>query len=433
VPIDYHAIADVGPHVDEQAMAVEAFRREQEAGELKMTRVALLVCVAGLVFALLAASGTNARLGLWLCVLPVTATVYYSALILVLRAGRYRAWMSYLSSTLEVSVATVVGILDARFVSADYALTSAPQVLYFLAVSATALRFRWRLSIYAGVLAAAQVAVFYLIVVGRISAVTATLPSMKAAIYLQRCGYLVIAGLAAAAMSTTARRLASSVSTELRRRWRMRRLFGRYVPDDVAASIIERGMVTTEGELREVTVLCSDVRGFTAMCQELPPEEVVRFLNALFEEQSAIVGRHGGRVDKFIGDGMLAIFGAPVPLEDHALSGARAALEIAAIDSVAVRGLPRSVSLGVALHTGEAVIGHLGSRDHLEYTAIGDVVNLAFRIEGLNARFATRVLLSEEVQRRLGARARVTAHGPSRVRGVQHEITTYELHELSEP
>jgi len=412
-------------HEIERVLLDEAHR-----GEIKISGVAVVVCCVGLLFSLITGLVVHARLGLWLGLLGLGYGVYYLVVLTVLRRGWYRSWITWLSSTLEVSAATAVALLDAAHLSPAYALTSAPPYIYFLAIACTVLRLNRRLCFYAGTLAAAESAALYLAFRGGLPAdLVQDLPSLSGTVYLQRSGYLFLAGLLAAASTKTVRRLLATITQALEQRRHLRWLFGRFVSDEVADRILQEGL-RTQGELRDVTVLCSDVRDFSAFANRTDPREVVTFLNALFEKQCDIIARHGGRVDKFLGDGLLAIFGDPIALDDHALHAARAALELAVLDCQALEAGEAPLRLGVAVHTGSVLVGNLGSSVRLEYAAIGDTVNLAFRIEALNRTFGTSVLISEATRERLGPAVDVRPNDPARVHGWAEPMQTYELRGL---
>lgn len=407
------------------------FRDEEISGERSIARMALIVCLLALAYSVTVFFGMSEPLGTALGVTSIFYASYYALDLYLLRRGLYRGWMKYVSCTLEVSAPTVVAVLDTLHVSAEYALTSSPPYIYFIAIAGSVLRFNRSLCLYAGGLAAIESAAVFLWAGARFTAQPGDLlPSLSPLIYFQRSGYIFCAGLVAASICKTARQLVNSVGMSVGRMHYLHRMFGKFVSDEVVRKI-EREGLSTAGELREVTILCSDVRGFTAYSERKPPREVVAFINALFEKQCAVIERHGGRVDKFMGDGLLAIFGAPVELENHALSAARAALEIASIRTVELPSAAAPVSLGVALHTGDALIGNIGSTGRLEYTAMGDAVNTAFRIEGLNARFGTSLLMSGHTHRALGDAATAKKLSSVKVKGKEDIISLYELNGLN--
>ncbi|MBX7099450.1 MAG: adenylate/guanylate cyclase domain-containing protein [Myxococcaceae bacterium] len=185
------------------------------------------------------------------------------------------------------------------------------------------------------------------------------------------------------------------------------------------------------GELREVTVLASDLRGFTAMSEKLDPVSLVTQLNAYHGRMVTAVDAHGGMVDKFIGDGMLAVYGlssAPGAGATAALASARAML--AALESLnaerAAQGLV-PLRIGIGIHSGAVVAGNIGAPGRLEFTVIGDAVNTASRIEGLTKDLRATVLVSEATVKLLPGSAGLRALPPQTLRGRDDAVTLYAL------
>lgn len=186
---------------------------------------------------------------------------------------------------------------------------------------------------------------------------------------------------------------------EHRRREQLRADFARYVPAAVVDALVADGaQPRLQGERRVLTLLFSDLAGFTAASEHLPPEAVAQALNAYFSRMTHTVHQHGGTLDKFIGDAVMAFWNAPLPDALHADRALACALAMQA-DMVDLRaqwqGTPfAQVHLRIGLHTGEAAVGHLGSHERFTYTAVGDAVNTAARLEGANKAFGTGILLS---------------------------------------
>lgn len=184
-----------------------------------------------------------------------------------------------------------------------------------------------------------------------------------------------------------------------KRALQVRAIFAQYVPPPVVARLVEEpDLVRLHGETREVTLMFTDLAGFTSVSEKLTAEQTVELLTAYFEVMTPIIHRHQGTVDKFIGDAIMAFWGAPLEDAQHAEHAVRAAIEMqAAMEGLAAslvrRGLP-PVSMRIGVHTGSAVIGDVGSAIRSSYTAIGDAVNLAARLEGANKAFGTGILLS---------------------------------------
>lgn len=192
---------------------------------------------------------------------------------------------------------------------------------------------------------------------------------------------------------------ADSYWRERRRREQLRQDFARYVPEDVVNELASAGArPVVQGERRVLTLLFADLAGFTAASERLPPEAVAQALNAFFTRMTDCVHRHGGTLDKFIGDAVMAFWNAPLPESAHARRALDCALEMqTAMDALrsSWKGTPfDSVRLRIGLHTGEAAVGHLGSQARFTYTAVGDAVNTAARLEGANKAFGTGILVS---------------------------------------
>jgi adenylate cyclase len=187
---------------------------------------------------------------------------------------------------------------------------------------------------------------------------------------------------------------------EQRERLRQRAQFSKYFSPDVVDEILaDRDGLALGGKRRHITVLFSDVRGFTSISEKITPEEVVSFLGDYFARITEVVFKHRGTVDKFIGDGMMAVFGAPKSYGDDAVRAVQTALEMIRVvenlDPKWAKLMGQALKIGVGINTGDAVVGNIGSELRSDFTAIGDVVNLASRLEALTKEMGVPLLISE--------------------------------------
>ena len=242
-------------------------------------------------------------------------------------------------------------------------------------------------------------------------------------LFLPLAGMLVTATLA----------LAVGWAVAARRNWLERqyltRTFNGYVSPQVLKGILAGSLSPSKkGEKRQVCVMFTDIRDFTTMSEGLTPDRVVELLNDYFDRMARIVHAHGGTVDKFIGDGMMAIFGNPQPLatpEKNALEASQEML-VALLElnrDFQTRGLP-AVRIGIGLHSGEAVIGHLGSNERHEYTAIGDAVNVAARVCDLPKKLGKPIACTESVAKAVGYPAFLVDAGGQAIKG-HSEVRVY--------
>ncbi|AOY00427.1 adenylate/guanylate cyclase domain-containing protein [Jeongeupia sp. USM3] len=210
------------------------------------------------------------------------------------------------------------------------------------------------------------------------------------------------------------------------------RLFGRFLDPRVVGQLVAGGVIDSAPAARDVTVLFSDIRGFTSLSETRQPEEVVALLNRYFSRQVAVVFRHGGTLDKFIGDAIMAFWGAPVDDPDHARHAVAAAIEMGneleafrAELAQAGADFGRDFDVGIGVHTGRAVVGFIGADDRLDYTAIGDTVNLASRIEGQTKGIA-RILVSQSTRDACGDAFGFGDCGEHHVKGRAEAVRLYQ-------
>jgi adenylate cyclase len=209
--------------------------------------------------------------------------------------------------------------------------------------------------------------------------------------------------------------------------------FQHYVPPAVVEDLAaDAGKLRLGGEKRELTVLFSDIRGFTTLSEGMEPEELVKLMNEYFTAMTQEVFRQRGSLDKYIGDAVMAVFGAPVAEPEHPRLACRAALGmVSALRTLQEQwrkaGKP-SVDIGIGINTGPMVVGNMGSASRFNYTVVGDAVNLASRIESLNKTYGTNILVSETTYERVRDEFRAAREVDRvRVRGRTQPVRLYEL------
>lgn len=209
-------------------------------------------------------------------------------------------------------------------------------------------------------------------------------------------------------------------------------MFGRFLDPRVVKDLVESEEINPaqQAEAREITVLFSDIRGFTTLSESHTPEFVVNLLNRYFTQQVEVIFRHGGTLDKFIGDAIMAFWGAPVNDPKHAQHAVAAALEMSEVLErfrQEIVGLETEFEVGIGIHTGQAVVGFIGSQARLDYTVIGDTVNLSSRIEGLTKGIA-RILVSDATRAACGDAFNFQGHGDFKVKGREQAVALFEPH-----
>jgi class 3 adenylate cyclase len=232
---------------------------------------------------------------------------------------------------------------------------------------------------------------------------------------------------------TEVRRLADEL--ELRNRF-IRSTFGRYVSDEVVATLLETPQgLQLGGEKRTVTILMADLRGFSAMAERLDPEQVVAALNNYLGAMTDIITSHQGTIDEFIGDAILALFGAPVARPDDARRALACALEMQlAMDAVNAQarreGLPQ-LEMGIAVNTGEVVVGNVGSHKRAKYGVVGTPVNLAGRIESFTV--GGQILVADATLSQAGPDVEVENRVTLEAKGIAGPVAVYTLRGLDGP
>ena len=329
----------------------------------------------------------------------------------------------YISALIETSLPTVALAVHMENMGPVQALGFVMPLAYFIFIILSTLRLDFWLSTFTGFVAAIELfamAMFY-------HPEAATDPPPDIWYHAARSMILLISGILAGAVGVQLRRqFAASISAATARD-RVTNLFGQHVSPQVVERLMVEGREAAS-DIRRVAVMFVDFRSFTEGARSRTPQEVVDRLDGAFAVLVEILDRHGGIVNKFLGDGFLALFGAPLPAADaahHAVSAAREML--AAMDGInAASSWP--LRIGIGIHFGEVVAGNIGSPRRKEYTVIGDTVNFASRLEQLNKEFNSQLLVSAAVRDALGDDGRdAVSLGEVAIRGYEAPMAVWRL------
>ncbi|HXQ36422.1 MAG TPA: adenylate/guanylate cyclase domain-containing protein, partial [Anaerolineales bacterium] len=304
------------------------------------------------------------------------------------------AALKYLSAFVETSIPTFGMMIGSTFLGPVYTLFTPAAFLYPLFISLSALRLNVRLCIFTGFVAGLEYALLALYFIR--NAGTSVEPILTGVPHHLFKGFLLfLTGVVTGLVTMQIRKRILSSFSVVAERNRISRTFGEYVSPEVMSKLMDL-KPDLRSENKNVCVMFLDIRNFTGFAEKRSPAEVVEYLESLFEFMIEIVNRHHGIINKFLGDGFMAVFGAPLSDGRDCANALKAAQEILArVQQEVEAGTILPTTVGIGLHAGEAVTGSIGSALRREYTVIGDVVNLAARIEKLNKQFDSQLLISE--------------------------------------
>ncbi|MBD1911979.1 MULTISPECIES: adenylate/guanylate cyclase domain-containing protein [unclassified Leptolyngbya] len=224
----------------------------------------------------------------------------------------------------------------------------------------------------------------------------------------------------------------AQANTDLAKRNQLiRQVFGRYLSDEVVVKLLESPeALKLGGDRRNITILTSDLRGFTALSERLPPEEVINVLNLYLEYMADVINKYQGTIDEFMGDGILVLFGAPTPRQDDALRAVVCAVSMqlamgAVNEHMRILGMP-PLEMGIGINTGDVVVGNIGSEKRTKYGIVGNQVNLTYRIESFTC--GGQILISEQTLRAAGSSVRIGNQRQVQMKGVKGSVTLYEVY-----
>jgi len=328
----------------------------------------------------------------------------------------------------ETSIPSAGMLVGSFFLGPIYTLFTPAPFIYPLFISLSALRLNVRLCIFTGFVAGLEYSLLAMYFISQTAPGTVEPILSGTPHHLFKGFMLFLMGVVTGLVTLQIRKRILKSFSVIEDRNRISRTFGEYVSPEVMSTLLNL-KPDLRSESKNVCVMFLDIRNFTGFAEKRSPEEVVRYLESLFEFMIEIVNRHHGIINKFLGDGFMAVFGAPLSDGKDCANALEAAQEILdRIQQEVQAGKILPTTVGIGLHAGEAVTGSIGSELRREYTVIGDVVNLAARIEKLNKEFDSQLLISEIVWESLSERrGNAVPMGQVQVRGREQAIQVYQL------
>jgi adenylate cyclase len=333
----------------------------------------------------------------------------------------------YVTALIETSLPTAALLFNAQHVPPLLMHGLAPSYAYFVFIVLATLRLSFLLCAFTRLVAGLEYyALAEFVLIPHLPEAGVDAEAFRV-IQLSKAILMVMTGVAAGLVAVQMRRQFFRSVQSLEDQRQLLDLFGKHVSPQVVSHLLQQ-KVELGGETRHLCVMFLDIRDFTKFAGDRPPEEVVSKLNRLFDFMIDSVNRHDGIINKFLGDGFMAVFGAPVSSGDdsrRAIAAARAILASVERFNQDEPGPPTRV--GIGLHCGPAVAGTVGSAHRKEYTIIGDTVNVASRVEQLNKQFDSRLLVSEAVWKEAGDGTEAVCHGVVAIKGKEDGVIVYQL------
>ena len=348
-----------------------------------------------------------------------------------LRRGKsVPAALRYLNAFVETSVPSILILLVSREINPLYVLQSPLSFLYAVFIVLSTLRLDFRLSVFTGLVAAVEYVAlsFTYLGGGGGDGAAAGTPLGAPPFYFAKGAMLLLAGLAAGFVALQLKRRVGNAWRALQERQRLLDAFGQQVSPAIVDELLRQGGRIASRRAK-VCVLFMDIRGFTPLVEHKAPEEIVAIQNAVFGMAVEVVNRNRGIINQFLGDGLMATFGAPLISASDSANALAAARElVAGVRALVDAGRIPALTIGVGLHVGEAVSGNIGSAQRQQYSITGNVVILASRIEQLNKDYESQILVSAEVLAAAGEDAAGAASlGPVHVKGREQPIELFRL------
>ncbi|QMT61302.1 adenylate/guanylate cyclase domain-containing protein [Legionella sp. PC997] len=333
--------------------------------------------------------------------------------------------LRYFFAFIEMSIPTLALIIIANFQKSAYVLVMPPVLIYFIFIFLTSLTLNVWLCFFAGLIAALQYLSlsYYFLHYTDISGIVYYLTGWFS--YAARGALLLIGGIVAGFVTTQMKKQFNSAFEAQQERNKIEHIFGMHVSPEVVSKLLSKN--SNASEYIPVCIMFLDIRNFTRFAEDADPSIVVQHLNKLFKYMVEIIHENKGIINKFLGDGFMAIFGAPVSSGNDVEHAVNAALQIIARTEEEIKkGNIPDFKLGIGVHYGNAITGTIGSKSRLEYTVMGDVVNSAAHIEQSNKTYNTNLLISEEAYNKV-SNIKAELVGDVMLKHRDHPIKLYKL------
>jgi adenylate cyclase len=354
----------------------------------------------------------------------------FLALLLVIRFGYYRPFFAYMSSLLQLSVVTGAIYFDTKVYGTQYALSSMPPIAYGLVIIVTAFRLRPFMGVFAGGIAAAQFLLIYTLVSRKATDITPALleqiPSLDWEVTMMKVVILLGLGVASSFSAYSLRKELYNFIATAEQELRLHQSLGRYASAEVADAMRSDQKDILAPRKKQVAVMFGDIRNFTRFSSQHTPEQVASLVNRFFDHADLAIGAHHGVLNKFLGDGFMAVFGMFEEESDPRINAVKAGLDILRFADQELKAY--ELDAGIAVNFGEVVAGEIGSEGRVEFTVLGNTVNIAARLEGLNRKLRTRFLATKEFAEYLpDGFVGFESRGTHEIRGIADKIELVEF------
>jgi class 3 adenylate cyclase len=426
----------LAPHKLEQGNTwfQEEARAERQANLVRI--MYMLIWLASTIPGLLLPAPSGSFANISVGVIWLIAAIGYQV---YLGKAPYRSHLKYVSTTFDVLMTGLNLYLYHFDMGYSTSLKAPPFMNFMMVLMLASLRFNKRLPFYGTLIAiGTYVGLFaYLVATQNVQFGTPlelfTTEKINLVYQIYRLAYLATAGALIIILVSNVHRLVGlrvaeieKVFAEKAQRQRTQDILERYFTPEIADYLLDFPQ-DLGGRLQPVTVMITDLRGFTALSENLGPVASIKLLNKMFARLTKIVFKFGGMIDKFTGDGMLLVFGAPDAKDDDSLRAVQAALEMQQAVTEMGQQFELELNLGIGIHSGDVIFGNIGSPQRMELTVIGDTVNTASRIEVLNKKYKTNIILTEPVYKKIAEDFATKFLAEAQLRGKTVPLMLYSL------